>query len=168
MSAEAGLFSRRASKAKPDQTQTVQQSRQAPAEIDRRALTNTSSDDTMVVVDVSKQRVYLMANGKVIVDTPCSTARAGKHTPRGEFQITQRVRSGKTSSIYGCALPYWMRLDQSPIGLHVGDLPGYPASAGCVRLPSNIAPLLYDFTERGTTVKIVDSWQPAGSMVAMR
>ena len=31
-----------------------------------------------------------------------------------------------------------------------------------------IAPLLDDFTESGTTVKIVDSWQPAGSMVAMR
>ena len=80
-------------------------------------------------------------------------------TTRGTFKITQRVESGKTSTIYGCSLPYWMRLDQSAIGMHVGELPGYPASAGCVRLPAQIAPLIFGATQSGTTVKVVDSWQ---------
>lgn len=166
VSAEAGLFFRRASKEKPKASQESQRYRQDPVHVDQRALAQADSDDTMVVVDVSKQRAYLMANGRVIMDTPVSTARQGKHTPRGEFQITQRVASGKTSTIYGCDLPYWMRLDQSAIGLHVGDLPGYPASAGCIRLPSNVAPVLFRMTERGTTVKVVDSWAPAAVLAS--
>ena len=129
---------------------------------------DTESSSTSFVVDLAAQKAYLIIDEKVAVETRVCTGRRGKRTPTGTFTIMEKVRKGKISSIYKCPLPYWMRLDGSAIGLHVGDLPGYPASAGCVRLPSNIAPLLYDFTESGTTVKIVDSWQPAGSMVAMR
>jgi hypothetical protein len=154
--AEAGLFSRRAKT-----TQTEKASRKAApnlrAEVDQKILNQAASGNTHVLIDVSKQRAYLLVNGQVAIDTPVSTARAGKYTPRGEFTITQKVRSGKTSTIYGCDLPCWMRLDDSPIGLHVGDLPGYPASAGCVRLPSNIAPLIFDHAPSGTVVKIVNS-----------
>ena len=166
-SAEAGLF-RRASHSKPASVQKVSNHRQAPPQVDRRALSETSASETIVIVDVSKQRAYVLADGRVILDTPVSTARSGKYTPRGEFKITQRVRTGKKSTIYGCDLPYWMRLDQSAIGMHIGDLPGYPASAGCIRLPAEVAPLIFDNTKSGTTVKVVDSWQPAGMMVASR
>ncbi|HRQ90268.1 MAG TPA: L,D-transpeptidase family protein, partial [Bacteroidia bacterium] len=117
-----------------------------------------------IVIDVSKQRAYLLIDGNVAIDTAVSTARGGKYTPRGEFKITERVKTGKTSTIYGCALPYWQRLDQSPIGLHVGDLPGYPASAGCIRLPYSVAPILFENTASGVTVEVVDAWSgPAPS-----
>ncbi len=111
-----------------------------------------------IVIDVSKQRGYLLVDGVVAIDMPVSTAREGKYTPRGEFKITERVKSGKTSTIYGCALPYWQRLDQSPIGLHIGDLPGHPASAGCIRLSHSVAPILFENTASGVTVQVVDSW----------
>jgi hypothetical protein len=136
------------------------QYRQAAPRVDKRLLAQAQQSHTQVIVDVSKQRAYLLVNGRVAIDTPISTARQGKYTPRGEFTMTQRVRTGKTSTIYGCDLPYWMRLNQSAIGMHVGDLPGYPASAGCVRLPYDIAPLMFDGTKSGTTVRVVDSWQP--------
>lgn len=111
-----------------------------------------------IVVDISKQRAYLLVDGQIAIDTAVSTARSGKYTPRGEFKITERVQSGKTSTIYGCSLPYWQRLDQSAVGMHVGDLPGYPASAGCIRLPHSVAPVLFANTASGVTVQIVDSW----------
>lgn len=111
-----------------------------------------------IVVDISKQRAYLLVDGQIAIDTAVSTARSGKYTPRGEFKITERVQSGKTSTIYGCSLPYWQRLDQSAVGMHVGDLPGYPASAGCIRLPHSVAPVLFANTSSGVTVQIVDSW----------
>ena len=157
--ADAGLFSK-IFKKKSERSQKASKNRQAPVKVDKEALSTASASSTHVIVDVSKQRAYLIANGVVVVDTPVSTARDGKYTPRGDFKITQRVETGKTSTIYGCELPYWMRLDQSPIGLHIGDLPGYPASAGCVRLPAEIAPVLFELTKSGTTVSIVDSWQP--------
>ena len=158
LSADAGLFDR-VSKRKVEVSQKVSSNRQAPIRIDRSALSDTSPSETMVIVDISKQRAYLIADGKIVVDTPVSTARSGKYTPRGEFKITQRVEKGKTSTIYGCDLPYWMRLDQSAIGMHIGDLPGYPASAGCIRLPAEIAPVMFELTKSGTTVKVMNSWQ---------
>jgi lipoprotein-anchoring transpeptidase ErfK/SrfK len=111
-----------------------------------------------IVVDVSKQRAYLLVDGQIAIDTAVSTARSGKYTPRGEFKITERVQSGKTSTIYGCSLPYWQRLGDSAVGMHIGDLPGYPASAGCIRLPYSVAPVIFANTTKGVTVQIVDSW----------
>lgn len=130
--------------------------------LDRAYLKATSDLDVerRVIVDIQDQRAYLIVNGKIAIDTPVSTARSDKHTPRGTFKITERVRSGKTSTLYGCDLPYWMRLDSSAIGLHIGDLPGKPASAGCIRLPFSIAPFVFDNTESGTVVEVRDSWDP--------
>jgi lipoprotein-anchoring transpeptidase ErfK/SrfK len=130
---------------------------------------NLESDgDRRVIVDVGAQRAYLLVDGRVAVTTPVSTARSGKHTPRGSFRITERIAKGKTSSIYGCEMPYWMRLNGSAYGLHVGELPGYPASAGCVRLPWAGARLMFQNTGRGTHVEIVDSWVEPTSLVASR
>ena len=146
---------------------TAPNSKQAGTRVNERLLKNLGSRETHIIVDVSKQRAYLVAHGKIVIDTPVSTARSGKYTPRGTFNITQRVRSGKRSSIYGCAMPNWMRLDQSPYGLHVGQLPGHPASAGCVRLPVDAAKLIFNHTSRGTTVRILNSWQmPVSRVVA--
>ena len=41
--------------------------------------------------------------------------------------------------------------------MHAGLLPGYPASAGCVRMPENFAEKLYSVTSTGTTVIIADN-----------
>jgi lipoprotein-anchoring transpeptidase ErfK/SrfK len=38
--------------------------------------------------------------------------------------------------------------------MHIGILPGYPASHGCVRLPPEIAPLIYQKVRVGTRVEI--------------
>ncbi|MFV1994354.1 MAG: L,D-transpeptidase [Verrucomicrobiales bacterium] len=161
-SAEAGLFGGLfKSKDRAQAEHVVHAPRQAAPKIDTRLLVAAKDGArTEVIVDVGAQRAYVVVGGQVAIDTPISTARNGKHTPRGEFTMTQRVRTGKTSTIYGCPLPYWMRLDDSAIGMHVGDLPGYPASAGCVRLPHNVAPLIFDATSSGTTVRVVDSWSP--------
>ena len=58
-------------------------------------------------------------------------------------------------------MPYWMRLSGSVYGVHAGYLPGYPASAGCVRLPREAAQLIYDNTKHGTSVTIYSSWSGA-------
>lgn len=114
--------------------------------------------NTRVVVDIADQKAFLLVNGKIAATSPVSTARAGKRTPRGSFSISQRVRTGKISTIYKVEMPYWMRLSGTPYGLHAGHLPGYPASAGCVRMPASMAKLFYDKTKSGTRVSIYSSW----------
>jgi lipoprotein-anchoring transpeptidase ErfK/SrfK len=110
-----------------------------------------------VIVDIRAQRAYLFVDGKLAFETPVSTASKGRVTPRGTFAITEKIRKGKRSTIYKCLMPYWNRLDQSPIGMHTGHLPGYPASHGCIRLPDEAARFIFDNAPRGTTVQVVDA-----------
>ena len=121
-------------------------------------LSQSTRGNTRVVIDIADQRGYLLVDGRIAVDTPVSTARPGKWTPRGSFGVTQRVRTGKISTIYGVEMPYWMRLSGSAYGMHAGHLPGYPASAGCIRLPAESARVIYDNTGYGTRVNIYSSW----------
>lgn len=127
---------------------------QEPLKVDRELLARAQEEGAQVVVDVSDQRARVYVCGSVALDTPVSTARKGKYTDRGTFKITQKVQKGKRSTIYGCALPFWMRLGESPIGMHVGELPGYPASAGCVRLPVEAAELIFGAVSSGTPVTV--------------
>lgn len=123
------------------------------------ALNNSSASSNHVVVDIGKQRAYLLdSSGTILINTPISSARPGCYTPRGGFGMSDRVRSGKVSTIYGVSMPFWMRLSGTAYGMHAGYLPGYPASHGCVRLPFDMAQLIYDHTTYGTHVDIYSSW----------
>jgi hypothetical protein len=51
------------------------------------------------------------------------------------------------------------RLTAKGVAMHAGNLPGYPASHGCIRLPKAFAKLLYGVTELGTPVMITDDEQ---------
>jgi hypothetical protein len=51
-------------------------------------------------------------------------------------------------------MPYMQRLTWDGIALHAGNLPGYPASHGCVRLPIAFASALFEETSMGMTVVV--------------
>ncbi|MEY4483533.1 MAG: hypothetical protein RL693_985, partial [Verrucomicrobiota bacterium] len=116
--------------------------------------------DLRIIVNIGAQRAYLVKDGQIAFETPISSGRGPRMTKRGTFTITEKVRSGKMSTIYKCPLPGWMRIGDLPIGMHQGDLPGYPASHGCIRMPLESALFIFDHAPKGTTVQIVDSWSP--------
>ncbi len=118
--------------------------------------------DRKLIVDIGRQRAFLVVNDLIAIDTAVSTARRGKYTPRGSFQITEKVKSGKVSTIYHVYMPNWMRLGHTTVGMHTGDLPGYPASAGCIRLPQSVANIIYENVSRGVMVEVVDGWDESG------
>jgi lipoprotein-anchoring transpeptidase ErfK/SrfK len=130
--------------------------------VNQSILAKSNRSNTRVIIDVADQKAFLLVNDTVAVESPVSTARPGKSTPRGTFRMGQRVRTGKISTIYGVGMPYWMRLGSSVYGVHAGYLPGYPASAGCIRLPSDAAQIIYDNTRSGTQVSIYSSWNEYG------
>ena len=53
-------------------------------------------------------------------------------------------------------MPYMERVTWGGIALHAGDLPGYPDSHGCVRLPLEFSKLLFGVTMKGATVIIAN------------
>ena len=110
----------------------------------------------LLIVSTVTQRAVLFRNGVPIAVTTVSTGRPGYRTPAGEYVILEKhVRH--FSSIYDNApMPYMQRLTWRGVALHGGQLPGYPASHGCIRLPQDFARLLFDVTRLGTTVIVTN------------
>lgn len=173
--AEAGLFDKlKAKKKAKNAPATVEKPTPRPqhrshyrdahgdAYINQALLKSADGKRRKVVIDIGRQRAFLVIDDLVAIDTAISSARRGKHTPRGSYQITEKVASGKVSTLYHVFMPYWMRLGHTTVGMHVGDVPGYPASAGCIRLPQQVAPLLFEHVSHGTPVDVVDSWDESG------
>src|SRR5213082_1695972 len=110
----------------------------------------------LIVASVTEQTAYVYRNGICIARSSVSTGRPGHRTPTGVFTILEK-EVHHTSSIYkGAEMPYMERATWGGIALHAGDLPGYPDSHGCVRLPLEFSKLLFGVTMKGATVIIVD------------
>jgi len=157
-------------------------SRQKPADVKKALESVITPDNSRVVVSLAKQRAYVMTGDQVYIDTPISSGRAGHTTPTGSFHVMEKdpnhrssiygdfvdgkgrvVRSGISSKIdsapsgtryQGASMKWFCRLTDTGVGMHVGILPGYPASHGCIRLPADIAPLIYQKVKIGTPVTV--------------
>jgi len=131
----------------------VQTAQQESAKINEDVLNRATSQNISVVVSISKQRVYLMVDNDVAIDSPISSGRHGRVTPTGSYTVSEKDKN-HVSTIYHCPMKYFLRLSGMSFGLHVGQLPGYPASHGCVRLPEQVAKLLFQTATIGTPVTI--------------
>jgi hypothetical protein len=110
----------------------------------------------LILVSLPDQLLYVFRNGVRIGHSTVSTGKQGKDTPTGVFTVLQK-KVQHTSTIYkGAQMPHMQRLTWTGIALHAGHLPGYPASAGCVRMPVDFAAKLYTVTGLGTAVIIAD------------
>ena len=110
-------------------------------------------DQLRVEISLAKQNMAVIKDGVTIFTTECSTGRQGFTTPPGHYVITDKDRDHR-STIYKCAMPYFMRLNCRDFGMHEGVVPRYPASHGCIRLPSSAARRLFAEIPIGTVVKI--------------
>ncbi len=112
-----------------------------------------SPDRLRLEISLGLQRVALVKNGVPVYRTQCSTGRAGYSTKRGEFVITNKERYHR-STIYHVDMPYFMRLSCFDFGMHAGIVPNYPASHGCIRLPSEAARKFFSEIPIGTLVTV--------------
>lgn len=115
-----------------------------------------------------------------------ATGKEGHSTHPGTYSITEKIVD-KHSNIYGwhedefgnvtnpdarardkvpagnvyvpAPMPYWMRLTSYGVGMHGGLIPepGQPASHGCIRMPKEFVPQLFDVVAVGTPVVITNA-----------
>ena len=104
------------------------------------------SGPLLIVVSIDDQVAYVYRNGVEIGRSTVSTGRPGKETPTGVFTILEKKKDHESSIYKGAKMPNMQRLTWSGIAIHAGDLPGYPASAGCIRLPLQFSSLLFEQT----------------------
>ncbi len=118
-----------------------------------------------IVVSLDEQRVHVYRNGIRIAVSTCSTGKPGHETPTGVFVVLQKDRDHRSSTYNNAPMPNMNRLTWRGIALHAGNLPGYPASHGCVRLPLDFSANLFEITHLGTPVIIASSSASPNSVV---
>ena len=115
------------------------------------------SGPVAIIVSLPEQRVYVYRNGVEIAVSTCSTGKPGHETPTGVFTILQKDKNHHSSTYNNAPMPNMNRLTWGGIALHAGNLPGYPASHGCVRLPMDFSAKLFGITHIGTPVIIANA-----------
>lgn len=110
-----------------------------------------------IVVSIPDQRVHVYRNGIRIAVSTCSTGKAGHATPTGVFTILQKDKNHHSSTYNNAPMPNMNRITWNGVALHAGNLPGYPASHGCIRLPMKFSELLFGITHVGTPVIVAGS-----------
>jgi lipoprotein-anchoring transpeptidase ErfK/SrfK len=157
-------------------------SRQPPISTNASILQKITPDNAHVIVSLTKQRAYLMTGDEIAIDSPISSGKRGHTTPNGSFSVLEKdkdhhsslygdykdtsgrtVRGGVSARIdsapsgthfVGASMKWFMRLTGEGVGMHVGILPGYPASHGCIRMPEPAAAAFYSHVKVGTPVLV--------------
>lgn len=147
-------------------------------------LAEANSQNVAVEISLAEQRGLLLVHGAVAMDFPVATGKKSHPTPAGSYTVLAKEKDYH-SNLYGkivdaagtvvvadadtrtdaipeggrfegSTMPYWMRLTNSGVGLHVGYVPGRPASHGCVRLKPGTAKQLFALVKIGTPVVIAE------------
>ena len=169
---------------KPMRKASAYINRQEPLKVNQSLLKEATPDNVHVLVSLPKQRAYLMTGDQIVADSPISSGKSGHSTPSGHFSVLEKdpdhrssiygdfvdgsgrvVRAGISAKIdsapsgthyVGAPMRWFMRLTGEGVGMHIGILPGYPASHGCIRMPPDGAKLFYDNVKVGTKVDVGD------------
>ena len=147
--------------------------------LNEREIGSLNSSNSRIEIDLSDQRARVYRGSVLVIETQISTGRAGFRTPTGRYSVKEKLvekTSGRYGTWYnssgvqlrgddryspppgasrfvGAPMPYWLRITGG-IGMHIGYVPDGPASHGCIRVPSNIQPLIYSKVRVGTPVRI--------------
>ncbi len=133
-----------------------------------------------IVIDLTTQKAYLYRGRTLVLESAASTGREGYATPTGKFHVIEKdldhrstlygeyVQNGRViipgvdvrkqprpsgTTFEGAPMPYFLRI-VGAVGMHAGQVPRYPASHGCIRLPNRKARYFYDAARVGTPVTI--------------
>ncbi len=134
-----------------------------------------------IVINLSTQRVQYFKGKELVGVSPISSGRESHGTVTGSYSILDKDIDHRSSlfgsyidkegnlvqgdvdtrtdpappgtTYLGANMRYFMRI-VGGIGMHEGYLPGYPASHGCIRLPTKMAAIFFKETPPGTPVQI--------------
>lgn len=136
-----------------------------------------------IVINRPEQKAYFYRGHVIVGMTPVSVGSEGYDTPAGNYKIQEKKRmhisgtwgvaknraTGETvikdfnlkkdklpAGCYaeGAQMPYALRIVGGYF-MHVGYVPGYAASHGCIRVPADMAEKFWTNASVGTPVQII-------------
>ena len=111
-----------------------------------------SGPAVMAIVSLVDQRIAVYDAHGGVVQARVSSGRTEYETPVGVYSVLQKNRDHVSNLYEDARMPFMQRMTWSGVALHGGALPGYPASAGCVRLPQKFASEIFEQTKLGTRI----------------
>src|SRR6476469_8032137 len=114
----------------------------------------------VALVSIPQQTMHVYRNGILIGRSTISSGSKGHDTPGGVFTILEKKATHRSKKYDDAPMPNMQRLTWSGIAMHSGQLPGYAASHGCIRLPYDFSQLLFSATSSGGTVVVGDGKTP--------
>ena len=112
-----------------------------------------------IVVDLSTQTATAYENGAPVFSGHISTGTAKRPTPTGRFRVLEKdidhVSSSWPKPNGGAKMHYMLRLTSYGIAMHLGFVPNYPASHGCIRMQNGFAQRMYRWAHVGVPVRVV-------------
>jgi len=155
---------------------------QDKGEVFPEVLKNKSNKSISMRISLSQQRLFVNVGDQCAIVSPISSGRCPGWTPVGSFKILDKDEVHH-SNIYGhfvdqenrivkrgvdarrdCAptgthfkgalMLYFMKITEQGVGIHVGILPGYPASHGCIRIPLKMAETIFKTVPLSTPVRV--------------
>lgn len=109
-----------------------------------------------ILISIPDQKAYVFRGGQLVAVSTVSTGKAGNDTPVGVFNILQKKEMHRSNLYNDAPMPFMQRLTWDGVAIHAGKNPGFPASHGCIRVPSSFAKKLFAATEMGATVEVTD------------
>jgi lipoprotein-anchoring transpeptidase ErfK/SrfK len=138
---------------KSDSTKKTR-SQEASKESSKGTSKEVAKGPLLVIISIADQRISVYDNGALLAHSSVSTGVKGHPTPLGVFSVISKSKFHRSNIYSNAPMPFMQRITWSGIALHAGDLPGYPASHGCIRLKHDFAVQLFHLTKRGTRVII--------------
>jgi putative peptidoglycan binding protein/L,D-transpeptidase-like protein len=107
-----------------------------------------------IEIHIAQQVMLLVSGKRVVLAVHVSTGRPGYATPLGFFHVYRREAMSWSVPFHA-----WMPLAQYFYGGYAvhqySDVPAYPASHGCVRVPDPYARTVWNFGYLGVRVRVL-------------
>lgn len=104
-------------------------------------------------VRIGRGVLMLVRNGRAVRTIHISAGSPGNDTPTGRYEVFRKELMS-WSVPFSTWLPYASYFNNGIAFHEYPDVPPYPASHGCVRVPAPEAPLVYKFARLGTVVVV--------------
>ena len=112
-----------------------------------------------IVVDLSTQTATAYESGAAVFSGQISTGTAKRPTPTGRFRVLEKdidhVSTSWPKPRGGAKMHYMLRVTGYGIAMHLGFVPNYPASHGCIRMQNGFAQKMYRWAHVGVPIHIV-------------
>lgn len=118
---------------------------------------NATLEPVSIVISIADQKAYVYRGEMLIGASTVSTGKDGKDTPLGVFPILQKSEQHRSNLYDDAPMPFMQRLTWDGVAIHAGNNPGFPASHGCIRVPTAFAKKLFGVTDKGTPVLVTDA-----------